>query len=228
MLADELAPGLLYWTARHPEWHPGAFGAEVGSYAAVAGEDLLLVDPLLPEDGGSEALLKELDALVRERVAILITIGYHVRSTATLWERWRGDVPVSIHGPSQVLRRLRGGVRDAFDELAPGADGPAGVRAFAIGRPRRGERPLWLPSHAAVAFGDAVVATPNGDLRMWIQEPLDERNEAFYRDRFAPTLQDLLELGAQRVLVTHGAPVVDGGAEALRRAIASPPWYHHG
>ena len=30
----EVAPGLLYWTARHPDWHPGEFGAEVGSYAA--------------------------------------------------------------------------------------------------------------------------------------------------------------------------------------------------
>lgn len=33
----ELVPGLWRWTRRHPEWDPGAFGAEVGSYAVVGG-----------------------------------------------------------------------------------------------------------------------------------------------------------------------------------------------
>jgi hypothetical protein len=226
MPAERLADGLLRWTARHPEWHPGDFGAEVGSYAAVAGDDLLLVDPLLPDDG--DALLEELDALVQKRIAILITIGYHVRSSAALWERWRRDVSVAILGPPQARRRLEGGAAQAFSELRPSDDGPAGVRAFAIGRPRRGERPLWLPSHHALAFGDAIVTTPGGELRIWIQEPVDEDREAFYRDRFAPTLSELLELPVQRVLVTHGQPVVENAADALRRAANSPPWYHRG
>jgi hypothetical protein len=214
-----LAPRLSYWTARHPEWHPGDFGAEVGSFAAEAGDDLLLIDPLVADDGAS------LDPLVRERVAILVTIGYHVRSSAALWERWHGDVPVTIHGPPQAGRRLSGGAAEAFSVLEPGEEGPAGVRAFAIGRPRRGERPLWVPSHDALAFGDAVVVTPEGELRMWAQEP---DRAAFFRDRFAPTLAPLLELPVQRVLVTHGAPVLDGAAEALRRAVDAPPWYHRG
>jgi hypothetical protein len=226
MPVSELAPGLLRWTARHPKWHPGEFGAEVASFAAGADGGLLLVDPLLPED--ADEVLAALDGLVRERVAILITIGYHVRSSAELWERWRADVPVAIHGPPQAARRLKGGVADAFDELAPGGEGPAGVRAFAIGRPRRGERPLWLPSHAAIAFGDALVTTPGGQLRMWTQETVDERSEAFYRDRFAPTLQELLELPVKHVLATHGEPFVGDGAKALRSALSSPPWYHHG
>ena len=33
----KLADGLWYWTARHPEWHPGEFGAEVASFALRAG-----------------------------------------------------------------------------------------------------------------------------------------------------------------------------------------------
>ena len=45
---------------------------------------------------------------------------------------------------------------------------------------------------------------------------------------FAPTLSALLELPARRVLVTHGAPVLDDGAAALRAAVATEPWYHHG
>ena len=217
-----LAPGLSYWTARHPEWHPGDFGAEVGSFAAEAGEELLLIDPLVTDDGAF------LDDLVRERVAILVTIGYHVRSCADLWERWHRDVPVTIHGPPQAAKRLDGGAATAFSVLEPGEEGPAGVQAFAIGRPRRGERPLWIPWHAALAFGDALVATPGGELRMWAQEPVDDDRAAFYRERFAPTLAPLLELPVERVLVTHGAPVVDGAADALRRAVGAPPWYHRG
>jgi hypothetical protein len=211
---QEIAPGLHYWTARHPDWHPGEWGAEVGSYAAFTDTDLLLIDPLDPPDD-----------LLRDRVSILITIGYHVRSAEELWRRWHADVPVRIYGPPQAGKRLPA---KAFTELKPGEEGPAGVRAFAIGRPRRGERPLWLPTHNALAFGDALVTNLEGELRMWIQDPLDEEREAFYRDRFAPTLAPLLELPVERVLVTHGPPVFDDAAGALRRAVEAPPWYHHG
>jgi hypothetical protein len=210
----EIAPGLHYWTARHPDWHPGEWGAEVGSYAAVTDGELLLVDPLDPSDD-----------LLRDRVSILITIGYHVRSAEELWRRWHGDVSVRIYGPPQAGKRLPA---KAFAELKPGEEGPAGVRAFGIGRPRRGERPLWLPSHNALAFGDALVTNLEGELRMWIQDPLNEEREAFYRERFAPTLAPLLELPVERVLVTHGPPVVKNAAAELRRAAESPPWYHRG
>ena len=32
----EIAPGLWRWTARHAEWHPGEWGAEVASFAVDA------------------------------------------------------------------------------------------------------------------------------------------------------------------------------------------------
>ena len=32
----------------------------------------------------------------------------------------------------------------------------------------------------------------------------------------------------ERVLVTHGEPVLSGGREALARALDADPWYHHG
>jgi hypothetical protein len=33
---DELADGLWRWTARHGEWHPGEWGAQVASFALSA------------------------------------------------------------------------------------------------------------------------------------------------------------------------------------------------
>jgi hypothetical protein len=212
---QELAPGLHRWTARHPEWHPSGFGDEVGSYALVADEALLLIDPLLADDAGME----ELGRLAGGRpVHVLITIGYHVRSAALLAQRLRARV----WGPPAAGRRLAGAT--AFTELVPGAQGPAGATALRIGRPVRGERPLWLPSHGAVAFGDSVVGTPDGQLRMWAQERIDERRARFYRERFAPTLAPILDLPVRAVLVTHGEPVIDGAASALRACVAAGPW----
>jgi hypothetical protein len=214
----ELTPGLHHWTARHPEWHPPGFGDVVGCFALQTPDALLVVDPLC-----DEAQIGELAALADGRPAhVLITIGYHVRSAAEVARR----LGARVWGPPAAGRRLAGAV--PFTDLQPGAEGPAGVRAHAIGKPVRGERPLWLPSHGAIAFGDAVVVTPGGALRVWAQEPVDERRRRFYRDRFAPTLAPLLDLPVQAVLVTHGEPVVDGAAAALRDAVAADPWYHRG
>ena len=219
--ARELAPGLHHWTTRHPEWHPGAFGAEVGSFSLVGGDDLLLVDPLVGDD---EDVVATLDALAGRATAthILITIGYHVRSAALLSARYGAPV----HGPETVRGRLDDD--RAFRRLAPGATGPAGVTAYAIGRPRRSELPLWLPSHQAIAFGDALVTTPAGELRMWIQDELTDARRAFYRDRFAPTLEPLRALPATRILTTHGPPVPSDGAAALASALDAEPWRHRG
>src|SRR3954470_7390077 len=87
-----IASGLWHWTARHPDWHPGEFGAEVGSYALDAGGDLLLIDPLLPQTD-IRSVIDLLDRLARDRDAhVLITIGYHMRSAEQLCERFGARV----------------------------------------------------------------------------------------------------------------------------------------
>jgi hypothetical protein len=221
---NELAFGLHRWATRHPEWHPGgdAFGAEVGSYAVVADDELLLIDPLVADDDA--ATLERLDTLAAAAVdtSILITIGYHVRSAEALAARY----DATVHGPPQVAKRLQ---HARFAHLEPGgASGPAGVTAHAIGKPRRGETPLWLPSHRALAFGDALVTTPDGELRMWSFDKNEPERRAFYRERFAPTLRPLADLAPERVLVTHGEPILTDGAAALDAAIAADVWFHAG
>ncbi|WP_445148951.1 hypothetical protein [Baekduia sp. Peel2402] len=224
----EIAPAIHRWTARHPDWHPTRddFGREVGSYALIADGDLLLVDPLVLADEEGAATAAQLDALANtaSKTYIFITIGYHVRSAAALAARY----DATVHGPPQAGKRLAdAGVR--FTQLEPGgAPGPHGVRAHAIGKPRRGETPLFFPAHGALAFGDAVVATPEGELRMWSFDADEPSRRAFYRDRFAPTLQPLLDLEPKHVLVTHGEPVLNDGAAALRAAAAADVWFHAG
>jgi hypothetical protein len=219
---EEIAKGIWRWTARHPEWHPGEFGAEVAAFAVETGDDLLLIDPIVPADGEAP-VLDLLDRLAKGRaVHSLITIGYHVRSAEQLAKRYKGR----IYGAQTCAKRLK----DAklLIDFTPEVEGPAGTRTFGIGKPRRSERPIWIPSRNALAFGDALVTNPEGELRVWTHDPLDETVRSFYRDRFAPTLEPLLELPVEHVLSTHGEPIVGGGREALERAVQAEPWYHPG
>jgi hypothetical protein len=215
-----LVPGLWRWTARHPEWHPGEFGAEVVSFAVRAGDDLLLIDPLLPSDPAPvhELIEKELGS----RLAILITIPYHTRSAQELRDRYRKDADVGIWGHLAVAKRLR--TPSILCPLEPGEPLPADVAAFAIGKPRRHETPLLVSSHRALVFGDAVAET-GGRLRVWSDRRVDDKVERFYRERFNPTLKPLLEHDFDRVLVTHGEPVMKDGPRALASALRSRPWY---
>lgn len=221
---EKLTDGLWRWTARHPEWHPGEFGAEVASFAADGGAGTtLLIDPLLPPDPAP--VLKKIDALVHDRVAILISIPYHVRSSEELWARYREDAEVTIHGHRACTKRL--GDTSAFREIEPGEPLPAGATAHTIGKPRRYEMPLHIPSHQALVFGDAVVEV-DGALRVWATDKVDAKVKRFYRERFNPTLEPLLDLDFDAVLPTHGEPVLETGKRALRNALKAKPWYHHG
>jgi hypothetical protein len=216
---QELAGGLWRWTARHPEWHPGDFGAEVGCYALVAPGRTVLIDPLAP--AGDDEFWPRLDGIVSGSVAVVITIPYHVRSAEAVCARFPGT---TVWGHRNAAKRL--GDRSIFRELAPGAE-PGGVRAFTIGRPRRSEMPVLVESHGALAFGDAVIGLPTG-LRIWSTDPVDVRRRRWYADRFVPTVEPLLSEEFDRVLVTHGPPVTRGGRKALAEALRQPPWHHHG
>ena len=218
---EQLRDGLWRWTARHPEWHPGEFGAEVASFAVKADGDLLLIDPLLPPDPGP--ILRLTDEQAGGRVAILTTVPYHVRSAEELWRRYRGAADTTIWGHAAAAKRLED--RAGFREIEPGATLPAGVSAYAIGKPRRHEMPLYVPAQKALVFGDALVEV-DGELKVWASDTVDDRQARFYRERFNPTLEPLLELDVERVLVTHGQPVMTGGRAKLQAALKARAWWH--
>jgi len=218
----KLAQGLWRWTERHPEWHPGEFGKEVACFAVDAGDDTLLIDPLLPDDSGPVFGL--VDDILGDRLVLLVTVPYHVRSAEEIWRRYRGQAETTIHGHAAAAKRLSD--TSGFREIDPDAELPGGVTAHRIGKPRRQEMPLHLPSHRALVFGDAVVEV-DGSLRVWADRKIDQKVERFYRERFNPTLQPLLELDFQRILVTHGQPVMKNGQDELRATLRRKPWHRH-
>jgi hypothetical protein len=222
---ERLTSSIWRWTSPHPEWRPAnEWVRDCACFALAVDGDLVLVDPQAPPDD-PEPLWTELDALVDreapERLAVLTTIHYHVRSAGEAAMRYRSRLPVSVHGHASVGGLLGGDV--PFGPIEPGAELPGGAVAQAIGKPRRREMPLWFPSQRALAFGDAVVGVEDG-LRVW--DTLDGKSPDWYRERFLPTLEPLLELDPEHVLVTHGPPALGDGRERLAEALARPPWWH--
>ena len=223
---DELAAGIHRWTAPHPEWRPKT--EEVESYALVAGEALLLVDPLVPaeEDERRMPLLAQLELLAAAatHVELLVTIPYHTRSAEALYERFAPQRPTRIWGHANVRKRLRTATplevvpMGAAGTAAPIAGGAA--EAYTIGRPRRSEHPVYVPSLRAAVFGDAVVGAEGG-LRFWNMS--DGTGADWYRTVFAPSLVGLAERPLEHVLVTHGPPVIGDGQRQLALCLAAPP-----
>jgi hypothetical protein len=220
---EKLAKDLWRWTARHPEWHPGEFGSEVACFALRTGDDTILIDPLLPPD--PEPVVNLIEDNLADRLSILITIPYHVRSSEEIARRFGEQLETTIRGHPACTRRMED--TSYFTPFEPDDELPAGITAHPIGKPRRHETPLHVPSHRALAFGDAV-AEVDGRLVVWATSRVDEKVERFHRERFNPTLEPLLELDFDRVLVTHGQPIARNGRAALRKALAGRPWSRHG
>jgi hypothetical protein len=209
---QELAPGLWRFTVARNGIPP-----TMTAYALRDGEDTILIDPHVA--GETEPLLTALDQIARGRVRILVTTPFHVRGSELLWRRWRDWHGVTIFGHEHCATRLDD--RSAFRPLRGGETLDGGVRAHSIGQPRRAEIPFELPSHRALAFGDTVLEV-EGVLRVWPRHRNLDRD--WYEQRFLPTLRPLTELDVERVLVTHGTPVLQNGARELAASLARPPW----
>ena len=210
-MIEDLGHGIHRWELRHPEWHPGEFGAKVGAYLVHEGTDTVLIDPLLDDD-----VMDALDDLVQGEVVIAITIPYHVRSCVEALERWGG----TLIGHPDIAKRLPEGTEVHGDE-----DLPLGLTMHKLSRGK--ERPLELPSTKALAFGDRIVGV-DGGLRYWMSDPITDKRRAWFRKTGAPGLQPLLGIDFEHALVTHGDPVMKSGKAALEDALSGDPWYHRG
>ncbi|HEU0195018.1 MAG TPA: MBL fold metallo-hydrolase [Gaiellales bacterium] len=209
----QLAPGLWQFSRPRQGIPPTAT-----AYALHDDRGTILVDPLA--DARDPELLQALDELARGNVRILVTIPFHVRGSELLWRRWRDRHEVTIFGHAQCLSRLDDD--SGFRPLKGGELLDGDIRVHTFGHPQRSEMPFELPSHRALAVGDTLLEI-DGKLRVWAEVD-SERRRAWYEQRFLPTLRPLSELDLERVLVTHGEPVLRDGARVLAECLAGTPW----
>jgi hypothetical protein len=197
----ELAPGLHRWTARHPDADPSPtpgspddWGPDVGCVAYEAPDALVLIDPLVP--GDREDLRDALDALVRRhgrRVAILTTLGFHRRSKEELAARYDAST-------SRARKTL-----------------PAGVETVRI--KGAGETMVWLAEPRALVPGDRLLGADGGGLRLSPDSWLRYLPSGMGARQLREALRPLLDLPVERVLVSHGEPVLREGRDAIARAL---------
>lgn len=198
MFPSEIAPGLLRWTVQHPEWsqqaEPGSaddWEQAVGSLMYELPDAVAFIDPLLPSED-REAFLHSLDKrIAARRVSVLTTNRWHRRDREALAERY-----------SWTTTR-------AWNAI------PHGV----VPRPLRGagETLFWLPAVASLLAGDRLLGNPGG-LRLCPQSWL--AGTRVDRAGLAVLMRPLLELPIERVVASHGEPVLHDGRAELARAIA--------
>jgi glyoxylase-like metal-dependent hydrolase (beta-lactamase superfamily II) len=203
----EIIEGLWRFEALLPDWTENDSGEdgweqEVGWWAVATPDGVVLIDPLVDDWDALDELLAERGGCA----GIVRTCHWHQRSTADAAGRYGAEVWSKIHPDRRVPYHLDHEVRDQ-DELFDG------WRVFDV--ERADEIALWLPHQGALVFGDAMIRTRAGDLRVcpesWTQP---EGGPA----RLRALLRALTVLPVEHVLVSHGPLVLGGGGGSLRTA----------
>jgi glyoxylase-like metal-dependent hydrolase (beta-lactamase superfamily II) len=180
------------WTARHEEWDE-----DVGSVAVESPDGLLFFDPLdPPDDLGSPA-------------HTFVTVFFHARAASG-----------RVWAPANQARRLGNRGVEVTDPFEVGDELPGGVQAFATAR--EGEVVYWVPSERALVVGDVLLGA--GAKPRPTDEPLRLCPERWIgggrtHDDLRASLRPLLELPVDRVLVSHGEPVLADGRAALANVL---------
>ena len=196
MPLTDLGAGLWRWTAVHPDAEeapapgsPADWPADVGSVAYLTGDTLVLIDPLVPDD-----LWPELDGLARDRrVVTVTTLSFHRRSRDEVVKRYGASTSRARRSlPSNVI--------------------PIPLR-------RAGETMFWLPDVGTLVSGDRLLGDETGGLRVCPDSWLRYLSPRLTGAELRVLLSPLLDLPIERVLTSHGEPVLSHGRKALAAAL---------
>lgn len=180
----------------HPDWTPKEGGPEgweqeVGCVYFEGPDGIVLFDPLIPPED-PERFLAALDRDVERSglpVTVALTVEWHGRSAPELAERYDGRV------------------------LTPSEGLPAGV----VGIPVESvdETLYWIESGRALVAGDVLLGR-DGGVSVCPDSWLSGRADP---PELRALLLERLDLPIERVLVSHGEPVLSNGRDALARAL---------
>ena len=197
----EFLPGVLSWS-----WFSEPHGYDFNGTLFLNVEGNLCVDPVDPTE---EVLAR----LAKEGVAqILITNRNHTRAANRVRELT--GARVAIHPADAAYARDQGTAIDA--ELKVGERvGPFTV----VGVPGKspGEIALHDPARRLLVVGDAVIGNPPGQLSLLRERVMDDPA------RLRASVQSLLELDVDALIVGDGVSIREGGRDRLRELVARFP-----
>lgn len=193
---EQVAPGLRRWSSWHPEWRQ-----EVGSVAVDTPDGLVLVDPLDPPPE------------VRNPAHLLFTVHWHARSGGEL-------AAGHVWAPQRAVRKLKNRGVVVTDPFEKDPELPGGIRA--VPTAREGEVMYYLPQQKALVVGDVLLgagAKPHATSEPLRLAPVNWLEGATVK-QLIKSLLPVLDLPLERILVSHGDPVLQGGKDVLRALIA--------
>jgi glyoxylase-like metal-dependent hydrolase (beta-lactamase superfamily II) len=164
----------------------------------------ICVDPVEP----NEQVLSELVRLGVSR--ILITNRNHVRAANKIRERT--GARAYIHPDDAAYAKGQGAVLDG--ELHEGEKIGA-LEVIGVSGKSPGEVALLWPDRKALIVGDAVIGNPPGQLSLLRERVMDDPA------RLRRSVEQLLALDFDTVLVGDGVSVIGGAKQRLRELVAS-------
>ena len=167
-----------------------------------------------PADGGPDGWEQEVGCVFYEAPGAVVLFDPLVpmEDPVRFYEALDRDVEHAAR-PVHVLLTVNAHGRSS-QELTERYSGRVGEQpeGVEVGAEALEEFVFWIPEHAAIVAGDVLISRESGleVPRAWIGDGYADAVEA---------LRPLLDLPVERVLVTHGEPVLSGAHEALERAL---------
>jgi hypothetical protein len=202
--AREVAPDLWVWTGQLE-----SIGREAASVYLKAEQEILLFDPILPPED-PEGFWKALDrdvVPIDADVHVVLTAPSHTRDTAAMIARYPG---ARLWAAIDAVEAVEDHGVAVTDRFSPGDPLPAGVVAYASGKPP--EVVFWLPGARALVVGNVIVSGEEGPMltpEQWLPAGTSQAD-------LRAALEPLAGLEPELLLLSHGEPVLAGGAAALR------------
>lgn len=189
-----IAEGLWYWSAPHPNWANWPDAADlpenVGCVYYEAPDAIALIDPLLPL-GEEKEFLDHLDRDVER-------LGRRVAVLLTAdWHRRSADELAERYGAGIDPRPL-----------------PQGIDEIPIRGADERQVAYFIRPHAALVVAEIFAVDSTGTLRVHPTPALRRRSE------LDASLEEIMELPVERLLVSHGEPILSDARHEIAAAIA--------
>jgi hypothetical protein len=192
MRVQELTRGLWRWTGLHPDW--------------------------TPDQGGPDGWEQEVGCVYYEAPEAVVLLDPLVppEDEERFWGALDRDVE-RLGKPVRILLTVGWHARSA-EAIAEryggeiGGDLPRGVEGHEAVHFE--ETIFWIAEHGALVFGDVVLGA-DGGVRLCPESWLEHAGHAELKEALRP----LLDLPVERLLVSHGEPVLEGAHAALAHAL---------